>query len=142
MAYLADIRAGIAAAIKAAHPQSTCTGYLLESPVSPAFEVEFAGINYDRSMNRGLDEWRFTIRGLASSTVLDIGAQQKLDNWLASTGPESIKAALEDDKTLGGTVGNAWVERVGPVRQFEPISSPGTKYYGAEWVLVCLASGD
>lgn len=141
MASLADIRAGIAANIKAVIPECTCTGYLLESPNSPAFEVEFAGKVYDRSMHRGLDEWAFTIRGLASSSLLDQEAQRKLDTWLASSGGVSIKAALEADKTLGGSVSDSFVQRVGPVREFTPISSPGTKYYGAEWVLVAVTSG-
>lgn len=142
MADLANIRAGIAANIRAAIPEAICTGYLLESPISPAFEVEFAGQVYDSAMSRGLDEWRFTIRGLVSQSVLDEGAQKKLDAWLASTGGESIKAALEADRTLDGSVSDSRVERVGPVRQFSPISSPGTSYYGAEWTLMAIAAGD
>jgi hypothetical protein len=142
MADLTAIRAGIAANIKAVFPESTCTGYLLQSPNSPAFEVEFAGKTYDLAMGRGIDEWKFTIRGLASSAILDEQAQKKLDEWLDSTGATSLKAAVEADKTLGGSVSHSQIVSVGPVRQFSPISSPGTTYYGAEWVLMAVAPGD
>lgn len=142
MAKIRDIRRGIAANVLAALPQSQCTGYLLENPQSPAFEVEFSGIEYEGAMARGLDTYEFTIRGLASSTVLDSQAQQILDLWLESTGSTSIKAALEADRTLGGSANDAEVIRVGPIREFSPISSPGTKYYGAEWTLRVLCPGD
>ncbi len=142
MAKLKNIRAGIAVNVLRSIPQSQCTGYLLENPQSPAFEVEFHGIDYEGSMSRGLDTYEFIVRGLASSSILDAAAQQTLDLWLESTGATSIKAALEFDRSLGGSANDAEVIRVGPIREFSPISSPGTKYYGAEWTLRVLAPGD
>lgn len=142
MARIADIRVGIADAIKAGLPNVKCTGFLLENPTSPAIEVELASITYDLSMGRGLDDYTFTIRGFASSGVLDEMAQRTLDTWLASTGTSSVKAALESDPTLGGTVNRARVERTGPIRTYTPISSPGSTFFGAEWTLRCHAPGD
>ena len=142
MARLADIRAEIARSIKNAFPESVCTGYALESPTTPAFEVEFGGKVYDQTMSRGLDTYTFIIRGLSSSAVLDEAAQRTLDKYLESTGSNSVKAALETDRTLGRTVSDAHVTRIGPIREFSPIASPGTKYYGAEWTLIAVVPGD
>lgn len=60
-------------------------------------------------------------------------AQQKLDDdWLAPTGSLSIKAALEGDKTLGGTVTTLSV--IG-VREYGFMTVGGIDYIGAviEW---------
>lgn len=143
MASLADIRAGIAANIKARFSDAQCTGYLLENPFPPGFEVEIGtgGIVYDGAMSRGHDEWFFTIRGFAASGT-DVAAQMRLDPWLSSTGAESVKAALEADRTLGGTVSDSHVTRVSQVRAFSPISNPNTTFFGAEWTLRVIAAGD
>ena len=143
MAELADIRAGIAAALKERLPEVQCTGYLMENPYAPGFEVELGstGIVYDLAMSRGLDEWFFTIRGFAASG-LDRAAQMRLDGWLDSTGSTSVKTALEADRTLSASVSDSHVTRVGQVRVFSPIASPEIKYFGAEWILRAIAAGD
>ena len=122
-------------------PENTqITGYNLSNPYAPAFEVELDRIVYDQGMARGLDEWFFTIRGFAT-TGLDQASQMKLDSWLDSTGVESVKAALEIDRTLGGTVSDARVIGVTKIATFEPVASPGVNFYGAEWTLRVLAAG-
>lgn len=147
MADLAAIRAGITKVLSVAFPNAQVTGYLLENPYPPAFEVEIGGgssagsVIFDHAMSRGLDEWWFTVRGFASSGT-DKGAQQSLDKWLNSTGPDSVKAALEADRTLDGTVNDSRVTRVHHIRSFEPVASPGTRMYGAEWTLHVYAPGD
>jgi hypothetical protein len=147
MAELAKIRAGIAANIKARLPDVQCTGYLMENPYAPGFEVEIGsgGVVYDLAMSRGLDEWFFTIRGFAASG-LDRAAQMRLDAWLDSTGSQSVKAGLEAAKTLPvdgvATVSDSRVVRVGQVRAFSPIANPGITFFGAEWVLRAIAPGD
>lgn len=139
MASLKDIRAGITAAIKSAIPQITCTGYLLQNFAPPAVEIEFNGIDYHRAMHDGLQEWEFLVRGLhSSSTMLDEQAQRNLDDWVDDA-DDSIKEALEADRTLGGVVFDCAVAKVGPIKLFTPVSAPGTSYYGAEWTLRVLA---
>lgn len=141
MAKLEDIRAGIAANIKAALGDVQCTGYLITNALAPAFEVELERIVYDGAMSRGLDEWFFTIRGFAASGT-DRAAQMRMDAWIDSTGSQSVKTALEADRTLGGSVGDARVTQLGRVQAFSPVNSPGTTLFGAEWTLRVLAAGD
>lgn len=142
MARIEDIRQGIALALKNTIPNAQCNGYLLDNPTSPAFEVELSGVVYDLGMSRGLDDYQFTVRGFVSSNILDIAAQQTLDNWLRSTGTYSVKAGLEADPTLSGSCSSSRVERTGAIKEYTPVSSPGTKFYGAEWTLRVYATGD
>jgi len=139
VAALADIRAGIAANIRASFPDAQCTGYNIANALAPAFEVELDRIVYDRAMSRGLDEWFFTIRGFAASGT-DKASQMRLDPWLSSTGAESVKAALESDRTLGGKVSDAHVVGMAKMAVFTAAGS--TDLFGAEWTLRVLAVGD
>ncbi len=138
MAELADIRAGIAANLKTSFPDTQITGYNITNALAPAFEVELDRIVYDMAMSRGLDEWFFTIRGFAASGT-DKAAQMRLDPWLNSTGAQSVKAALEVDRTLGGTVSDA---RVVGVARMAVFSAGSSNLFGAEWTLRVLAAGD
>lgn len=146
-AVLEDIRAGFAARLSAAFPDAQCTGYLIENPTPPCFEVEPGedGVTYDMTMQRGADDWMFTVRGIVSAG-LNLGAQKRLDAWLDSAGSTSVKAALEAARTLPvsgtATVSDLRVLRASGPRQFAVISSPGTPYLGAEWVVRVIATGD
>ena len=140
MANLADIRAGIAANLKAAFPDSNITGYNMANALTPAFEVELDRIAYDSAMQRGLDEWFFTVRGFAAAGT-DKASQMKLDPWLSSTGAQSVKAALEADRTLGGSVNDSRVTGVAKMAVFSPVGSDSS-LFGAEWTLYAIATGD
>ena len=140
MAELADIRAGITANLRTAFPDINITGYNITNALAPAIEVELDRITYDASMQRGLDEWFFTIRGFAASGT-DKAAQMRLDSWLASTGAESVKAALEVDRTLGGVVDDARVTAMAKIAVFTA-EGGSTSFFGAEWTLRVLATGD
>jgi len=48
--------------------------------------------------------WRFIIQGFASTGVGSVEAQDIVDGWISNEGALSVKAALEDDPTLGGLV--------------------------------------
>ena len=140
MADLADIRAGIAANIRAKFPDAMVTGYNIANALAPAFEVELDRIVYDQAMSRGNDEWTFTIRGFAASGT-DKASQMRLDPWLSSTGAESVKAALESDRTLGGAVSDSFVVSMAKMAVFSPIGG-STDLFGAEWVFRAVAAGD
>lgn len=141
MAALDDIRAGIAANLKTAFPTNVnITGYNITNALAPAIEVELDRILYDSANQRGLDEWFFTIRGFAASGT-EKAAQMRLDSWLASTGAESVKAALEVDPTLGGAASDARVIAMSKIAVFTA-EGGATSFFGAEWTLRVLAAGD
>lgn len=141
MANLASIRAGFTGLLNTYFPDVHCTGYVLANPIAPAFEVELDRIVYDGAMSRGHDEWFFTIRGFSGAST-ERAAQMRLDSWMNSTGTSSsIKAAIESDRTLGGTVSDARVLTVAKVGVFK-FQSAQIELYGAEWTVRVLAAGD
>ena len=135
MAEFADIRAGIAANLRAYFPDAQVTGYRLANPTPPAFEVFLTEVEYDEAMARGHDVYRITVRGFVPAAV-DIGAQKNLDVMSKSAGASSVKAALESDRTFGGSVLDSLVVSRGE----EQIYGEGS-YYGADWFLEAQAAG-
>lgn len=67
----------------------------------PMAVVSLDSITYDEAFNRGLDEYRFTITVVVGRAA-ERSAQNNLDAYLAPTGKQSIKTAVEGDRTLGG----------------------------------------
>ncbi len=141
MAALSDIRAGLAAAITAAITDAQCTGYTITNPTGPFFDIELStdAVEYDQAMARGLDKWVFTVRGCVPFGDAK-AAQMNLDDWCASSGGTSVKAALEDDLTLGGKVHTLRVTTLAGTRPFSV--PPQTQFYlGAEWTVEIYAQG-
>ena len=110
--------------------------YLLSNPTPPCAEIEVGPIDYDQTMQRGEDDLHFTVRVYVSSTT-DVGSQKLLDTFLAATGAQSIKTALESDKTLGGAVDTLHVSRCSGYRAFERGGQPAM--LGAEWEVLVIA---
>lgn len=77
--------------------------YLLSNLTPPCATVLRGPLTYDQAMQGGVHFWTFLVRAFVAS-VTDIGAQRLLDQYLAPEGEMSIKAAIEDDPTLGGVV--------------------------------------
>lgn len=114
------------------------SAYVLSSPTLPAVEVVPGPIDYDKAMGRGTDEWTFIVRVLVGLTT-DIGGQKLLGKLRASSGAQSIKAALESDPTLGGAARTLHVPRVSGQQTYgrEGRSSA----IGAEWTVQVWAAG-
>jgi hypothetical protein len=126
---LSAIREGIKTNLDAI-PGWHISAYMLSNPTPPAIHVFPDEIQYDKAMGRGHDDWWFIVQGFVGMPS-DIGAQQRLDTLLASTGAASLKENVESDCTLGGIVDDLRVEtttgyRVYPRPQAEPV-------LGAEW---------
>jgi hypothetical protein len=139
MATLADIRTGLADAL-AAIPGVQSSPYPLSAPTPPCFFVQPAEVNYDETLGRGYDRWLFTITGLVSAGSGDIGAHMNLDRWLAPSGAESVKAALETDATLGGHVEDLRVLTASGYRVFQ--REGGGIALGCEWSVLLFARGE
>ncbi len=89
------------------------------------------------SMARGIFTYRFRILVLVSDVVDDV-AQTALDGYLNSSGAGSVFAALESDKTLGGTASNATVEQI---TNYGDVPWNELRYWGAELLVRVLATG-
>jgi hypothetical protein len=113
---IAEIREGIAANL-ATLEGIQVSAYMLASPTPPAAHVIPRSILYDRTF-RGMVEVTLTVQVFVS-LGLDQGAQMALDERLLGT--TSVKAALEVDKTLGGTVNDLWCSEM---ESYDVVSIP------------------
>lgn len=140
---IADIRAGLVTNLATAFDGYQISPYEMSSPKPPCFEIGFRldqGIDFNQAMGRGLDEYNLIVRGMVSF-MLDIAAQELLDEWCAPSGATSVRAAIESDTTLGGVVSNLVVTDMSNYRAFAVPSLPNVTFLAAEWAVVAYASG-
>lgn len=72
-----------------------------EDPKPPVAIVVFDRVDFDTSMARGLDTYSFRVI-IVVGRVDTRGAQQALDSYLSGSGTNSLKMAIQSDRTLGG----------------------------------------
>jgi hypothetical protein len=143
-ATLTTIRQGLAANL------STLTGiqvsaYMLAQPTPPTIHLYPAQVTYDLAAARGLDQWDFTVQAFVGDTA-DQGAQVALDAFIAPSGAQSVKRALEvpdggSPRTyLGGIAGDVSALTCSGYRIYTRPGSPSV--LGAEWTVRVLAAGN
>ncbi len=102
------------------------------SLVAPAWVAGEVTIDYDRTFRgggAGLTE--MVVKGrLYAGTADTPSGQAALDAYLTPSGATSIKAAIEADLTLAGTVRTLRVERV---HSYATYTVGGIDYYGAQF---------
>jgi len=131
MATLAEIRAGLATNLSTI-AGCQISGYMLSAPTPPCLYVVPGDIEFDQAMQRGMDRWTFRVVALAG-LASDIGAQKKLDEFLAPSGATSVKAAVEADRTLGGVVDDL---RVTAATGYRTYGQPGGQVHlGVEFTV-------
>jgi hypothetical protein len=89
-------------------------------------------IEYDLASSSGVNIWTFLVRVFVAE-VIDIAAASKLDAYLSVDGKHSVKAALEDDPTLAGTIQDLHVTSATGETVFTRDS--GGPYIGSEWTV-------
>ncbi|MFD9706209.1 hypothetical protein [Lentzea sp. NPDC059081] len=109
---------------------------LISPPTFYCVELE---ISYDLSFGRGRDDFNPVICRLLVSRANDRSGQKALQEYMKGSGPKSVKAAIEADKTLGGACESLQVMSVRGMGQYEH----GTDtYYGADWLVRVIGRGD
>lgn len=124
MATIGEIRAALAARL-ATIPDLNAHDFVPSTLNPPAAVVFGPEIDYDSTMARGSDDYRFHVILLVASAS-DRSAQELLDSYLAPSGTTSVKAAVDGD--LGGVVDFA---RVKEVREYGPQEVNSMSYFGA-----------
>ena len=109
MALVTDLRVGIATAMGAI-PNLRTSATVPDNPRPPIAVVMPERIAYDLNARRGADTFFFTIMLLVGRAD-DRAAQGNLDAFLV--GENSIKAAVEADRTLGGKANTCRVTEMG-----------------------------
>lgn len=126
-----EIREGIATALKTI-PGMQASPYVLGNITPPSAYVLRGPVAYDQAMEGGTHTWTFVVRAFVAS-VTDIGAAARLDEFLAPSGTRSIKAAIEDDPTLGGVVDDLHVTQATGEQEF--VRDQGGPLLFSEWTV-------
>lgn len=135
---LAELRAGLAANLDTI-PSTQVSAYMLSAPTPPSIYVYPQQVDYDGTMQRGMDAWTFTVQAFVGLTS-DIGAQKKLDLMLAPTGTNSVKASVEADRTLGGKASDLRVTEATGYRVYTLEGARGP-VLGCEWTVDVIVDG-
>jgi len=102
---------GVNLAALVAAEEMQWTPYMLAEPTPPTVQILGAGeIIYDVAMQRGGDQNEVLVQAFVS-LVSDIGGSMKLDRFMKSSGPTSMKEAIQSDPTLGGIIDDLRVTR-------------------------------
>ena len=108
MSSIDAIRKGIATNLGTI-PGLRTSDYWRDNPRPPIAMVLPDTIEYDLNANRGADEMDFVVSVLVGRAD-DRAAQRNADQYIV--GPNSVKAAIESDRTLGGAADTCRVVRM------------------------------
>ena len=135
MASISDLRAGIATNL--ATISGLRTSATVPDSINPPIAVVMPNtITYDISFARtGGDEYEFLVMVIVGR-VDERTAQNRLDGYCSGTGASSVKAAIESDKTLGGT---AFSLRVTSLRNYNQVTVGDVTYLSGEFVVQVYA---
>lgn len=112
--------------------------YMLASPTPPGVQIPPPAVTaYDFAV--GIHEWEFIVQGFVALSASDIGSQKLLDKMCQPGGATSVRALLEADRTLAGTVDNLHVVSQEKARTVEP--QGGIPLLLVEWRVQVYANG-
>lgn len=109
MADISNIRSGIATNL------STISGLraspeIPDNPNPPMAVINLDTVDYDEAFNGGLTRYNFVVTVIVGRAA-ERTMQRKLDSYVQPTGEQSVKVAIESDRTLSGEVYDLRVER-------------------------------
>jgi hypothetical protein len=135
MADVSALRNGIATNL--ATVSGLRTAATVPDQINPPIAVVMPmSIEYDLAFARsGGDEYEFSVMVIVGR-VDERSAQNKLDAYCSGSGTQSIKAAIESNKTLGG---QAFDCRVTSLRNYNQVSVADVTYLAAEFVVLVYA---
>lgn len=132
MSKLSDIRTGLASAMGTI-PGLRTSATVPDAPRPPVAVVMPDRVVYDLNARRGADTFYFTII-LMVGRADDRAAQNNLDAYIV--GDNTIKGAIEADRTLGGVVNTL---RVTEMNNYSSMTVGDTVYLGAEFTVEVTA---
>lgn len=133
MASLSDLRTGIATRLQTISGLR-CYDVIPDQPQLPAAMVMLKPpVKYDQSMG-GTAIWTFLVTVLVSRWDAT-RAQHQIDPYIDTDGAQSIKAAIEADRNLGGACDDISVQQV---TQYGPATYAGVQFLAVEWEMQCI----
>ena len=106
-----------------------------DNPSPPIAIVNLESVDYDNAFNNGLTVYNFQVT-LIVGRAAERTMQRKLDAYCDVTGSQSVKVAVESDKTLSGEVYDLRVERSSSIGS---ITIQDQTYLAAEFTVTVYA---
>ena len=133
---ITDIRDGLEANLETI---SGLRGYseIPENPSIPAAVVTLDTIEYDQSFQKGLVLYNFSVTVIVGR-FNSRSAQQNLNDYADNTGSNSIKTAIESDKSLGGSAFDVRVTSMTGISNID--LNDGNNYIGMDFSVTCYAN--
>lgn len=134
MALVSELRDGLKANL------ATITGLrtadtVPDNPNPPIAIVLPQSVQYDNAFQHGMNTYNFSVLVIVQRPA-ERSAQNALDAFVSGTGNNSIKRAIESDKTLGG---KAFDVRVTDLRNYGDVTIGEINYFSAEFIVLCYA---
>jgi hypothetical protein len=108
---------------------------LPDNPTPPIGIINLDSVDYDGAMQGGLTTYSFVVMVVVGRAA-EREMQRKLDAYCDPTGSQSVKLAIESDKTLSGEVYDLRVERSSGMGS---IIINDQNYLAAEFTVTVLA---
>lgn len=136
MAALTSIRDGLKTRLETISGL-TASEYVPDYIVPPiALVAPLNSLNYDSTMARGADTYEIPVI-LYISRIDAQTSQDEVDSYLASSGSNSVKAAIEGDTTLGGAAMSVRVISASDYGEYEV--TQGTSFLGVTFNIEVIA---
>ena len=104
-------------------------------PNPPIAVVSLDSVNYDQTFAKGMTSYTFTITVIVGRSA-EREAQRKLDAYI-TPGANSVKNAIESNKTLGGY---AYDCRVVSMNSVGSVTISDTTYLAADFTVTVIAN--
>jgi hypothetical protein len=131
---ITDIRNGLAINL-ATIPGLRTSAELIDNPSPPVALVNLESVEYDQAYQSGLTLYNFTIT-LIVGRAAERTMQRKLDSYMFPDGEQSVKVAVESDRTLSGECQDLRVVGAGSVGS---ITINDQTYLAAEFTVTVYA---
>jgi hypothetical protein len=130
-----DIRSGLATRL-ATITGLRSAGEIPDNPNPPIAIVNLRNVQYDQAFGKGLAVYNFVVTVIVGRAAERI-AQRKLNDYCDNTGSQSVKTAIEGDKTLGGA---AFDTRVVSLDNIGNLQLNDATYLAAEFSVAVYAN--
>ncbi len=132
MATLTQIRQGIGTNVSNNITSISVYNYTPDRSEPPLLIVGVLdNLEYDTTMQRGADTYVIPCRLLIANVDAQL-AQETLDGFIASSGANSVKQAIESDVTLSGVVSSV---RVTEARDYGSYTMNNTDLIGVDFMV-------
>jgi hypothetical protein len=132
---IADIRAGLATNLATISGLRVATE-IPDNPSPPIAVLQLQSITYDGAMAKGMTTYNFLISVIVGRPA-EREAQRRLDAYASSTGSQSIKLAVESDKSLDGS---AYDVRVSDMTNIGAVLLGEATYLAADFICTVYAN--